>query len=117
MIPARFLALTLALFAVTAASGADCRRGLSFAEPAITSLILSSAVYGDFNEDGRPDVALMFSDSRIIALNRGAVFQPMPRELISGAFSIPLIAATDVDRDGHLDLVYRNGNVVEVALG
>jgi hypothetical protein len=117
MTPNRFLALMLVLSAMTAASGADCRRGLSFAEPAITSLILDTAAYGDFNEDGRPDVALMFSDSRIIALNRGAVFQPMPRELISGAFSIPLIVATDVDRDGHLDLVYRSGNVVEVALG
>ncbi|HEX3578921.1 MAG TPA: FG-GAP-like repeat-containing protein [Thermoanaerobaculia bacterium] len=119
MIVARFVALTLSLsVAAVAVADAGCRRAPSFAEPTITSLFITSAAYGDFNEDGRPDAALMLSgDSRIIALNRGTVFQPMPREIVPGGSSSDLVAAGDVNHDGHLDLIYRRYNYVQVALG
>ncbi len=112
-----FLALSLTL-SVSAAGAADtvCRRAPGFADPAITSSFpIFSAVYGDFNEDGRPDAALMLDpDGRVIALNRGAVFQPMPLENVPG---YRLVAASDVNHDGHLDLIYRGFSSVEVALG
>lgn len=115
----RFLALALSLSVATVATAdTGCRRAPSFAEPAITSLVITSAAYGDFNEDGRPDAALMLSgDSRIIALNRGTVFQPMPREIVPVGSGISLVTAGDVNHDGHLDLIYRGNNAVRAALG
>ena len=115
MVAIRFLALSLFLSVAAAAADTGCRRGSSFAEQPITSTGITSAAYGDFDEDGRPDVALMLNgDSRIIAVNRGAVFQPMPLEDVPGG---RLVAAGDVNHDGHLDLIYRGSNSVQVAFG
>ena len=117
------LALILSLSAATALTADNgCRRTLSFAEPLITSSSITSAAYGDFDEDGHADVALMLDgDTRVIALSRGSVFQPMPRERVpplgSNVFEAPIVAATDINRDGHVDLIYRRYNTVWVALG
>src|SRR5258708_4948496 len=119
----RNVVLTAVILATLSASAADpCRRTFRPAEMAITSLFISSAAYGDFDEDGRTDVALALDYGiRIIALNRGGlVFEPQAREVIThdGSLSnLTLVAAVDVNHDGHLDLVYRSGQVVCVALG
>ncbi|MEA2342377.1 MAG: hypothetical protein QOF63_546 [Thermoanaerobaculia bacterium] len=118
-----YLCVILFLLAASAASADDsCLRALSFAERLITSSSITSAAYGDFDEDGHPDVALMLDgDSRIIALSRGSVFRPMPREQVgpisSSHFADPIVAATDVNHDGHVDLIYRRSNAVWVAFG
>jgi hypothetical protein len=92
-IAARFLAMVLLLGTATAATADDCHRALTFAEAPVTLLGIDSAAFGDFNEDGWPDVAVMTGDNRIIALNRGGVFQQMPVEVIPApGFSI--VAAT-----------------------
>jgi FG-GAP-like repeat len=110
------------LSTVIASAAAPCHRAFRSAEPAITSPFISSAVYGDFDEDGRIDVALMLDyDIRIIALNRGGrVFEPRPSETIAhdgSLIALQLVDAADVNHDGHLDLIYRVSNIVCVALG
>jgi hypothetical protein len=90
-------------------SADECRRGFDVADPIITSLSVDSAVYGDFDEDGLVDVAwsTFYGDWRV-ALNRGnGVFAPLPS--VPGSFPgnrRKLAAAADVNRDGHLDLIF-----------
>src|SRR5258708_35782614 len=82
----RNVVLTAVILATLSASAADpCRRTFRPAEMAITSLFISSAAYGDFDEDGRTDVELALDYGiRIIALNRGGlVFAPQARDAIS----------------------------------
>src|SRR5438270_11949502 len=84
----------------------SCRRALSFTQLAFTAGSLDSAVYGDFNEDGRPDIALhtLGGGTRTIALNRGSVFEPLPTEMVRFDGPNPVaVTAADVNRDGHLD--------------
>lgn len=108
------------LFTIAASVIADtpCRRSFRFADVVVTGVI-TSAVYGDFDEDGRADIAVMLGNVRIVALNRGGhLFEPLPRQaLLFSGLTAPLVAATDVNRDGHLDLVYRIYNTISVALG
>jgi hypothetical protein len=118
-IAARIIALTLFVCAATTVAAADnCQRALTFAEPAIMASI-NSAAFGDFNDDGLPDIAaIVATGDRIIALNRGGgVFQPMPVEVVAGLSGVPIAAATDVNHDGHLDLIYRTSNLIMAALG
>lgn len=115
-----FLSLSL-LFAIASSVIADtpCRRSFRFADVVITGGI-TSAVYGDFDEDGRADIAVMLGNIRIVTLNRGGrVFEPLPRQSVvfPSLSAAPLVAATDVNRDGHLDLVYRINSSISVALG
>jgi len=102
------------------AANADeaCRRGFRYAEAVITGSLITSAAYGDFDEDSLADVAVMMpADQRVVALNRGGhVFEPLARESL-GNLQRPLVTAADVDRDGHLDLVYRKGGGISVARG
>src|SRR3954447_2873112 len=98
--------LLLAASVVQADDG--CRRALSFVDLALSSdrSAIRSALYGDFNEDGRPDVFLQMNDnSSAIALNRGSVFESMPAESL-GANPPGAVAVADVNGDGHLDLLY-----------
>src|SRR5688572_4225329 len=104
------------LFGPVVSTDGSCRRAISFAQPIITSGFITSAGYGDFNEDGLVDVALMRDSVRIIAVNRGGVFQPMPHEDLftgsSSGFEAPIVAVTDVNGDSHLDLLYRRYNTI-----
>jgi len=116
------LALAASVFAATlAGANDDCLRAIASTDPIITALNIDSAAYGDFNEDGRTDVAVMINDTRIIAINRGAVFEPLPLERMlpsgSAAFEAGIAAVTDINRDGHLDLVYRQFNTIWITLG
>lgn len=116
MVP-RSLAVLVLLFAATA-QAADCPRAFHFAQPIITSMTISSAAYGDFNEDGRTDVVVQLSNfgTRIVTLNRGSVFQPLQREDLSLG-DVPIVAAADVDGDHHLDLIYRRDSTIATAFG
>ena len=79
----------------------------TFAEPA--SMTVSgppvALATGDFNEDGKLDLAVATSSSQISVLlgNGGGTFQP-PVVYASGFGPFRLITA-DVDGDGHLDFV------------
>jgi hypothetical protein len=81
-----------------------------------------SAVYGDFDEDGRIDVAYTTSTDRLrhVALNRGnGLFMPLPASAaIFNGGSLVLAASADMNRDGHLDLLYYTVNgVLGVSFG
>lgn len=97
----------------------SCPRGLRFADSAVTaSSEITSAVWGDFNEDGRPDVVVLLNGRRVALLNRGGgLFEPIADDSYQGVSFNPLVVATDVDRDGHLDLVHRAYNDISVARG
>lgn len=96
-----------------------CRAGFESAQK-LLSVSLTDAVYGDFNEDGRTDVVYMHGGDRWLAFGAGGnVFTPGARQGVGSSlfFSVPLIAAADMNRDGHLDLVYRVTELAGVALG
>ena len=110
----RWLALALVMCAAISVNADDaCRRTFSSADFALSSTSLSfisesykAAMYGDFNEDGRPDVVLQTNDyRRVTALNRGVAFEPMPAESL-GTNPPVAVSVADVNGDGHLDLVY-----------
>jgi len=80
-----------------------------------------SAVYGDFDEDGRVDIALTNGSDRFILLNRGnRAFEIVNKTSVSPtgstAFLAPLVEADDVNGDGHLDLIYRDTSSIWIAL-
>jgi len=99
--------IAVLLLAVTA-SAADCRRGLQQANRIISGAV--PWVYGDFDEDGRMDIAA----TPAVMLNRGgSVFEP--RE-IAGASWFPAVTE-DLNHDGHLDLIYHPTGAFEAAYG
>jgi hypothetical protein len=120
---ARLLVPVAFLFASSSALAADsCRPGFASAEK-LVPVDVWSAAFGDFNEDGRADVVYQRSDSLQNALlGRGnGVFErskdrPLPA---NASLDVPaLIAADDVNGDGHLDLVFRGPyNSASVAIG
>ncbi len=76
---------------------------------------------GDFNEDGKPDLALstgytINSGSIMVLLNAGDQSFAPPISVYVGG-TVPLVATTDLDRDGHLDLAAANGTNIAVFLG
>ncbi len=118
---ARSTALLFLLAALsTSVFGTDfCRRGFVAPDRIVTALSVDSAAYGDFDEDGRIDVAFTTGYRLAVSINRGGgVFEPVSAEFLpSDYFEVRLTAATDVDRDGHLDLLIRFGNAVLLARG
>lgn len=120
MSPIRNVVLASILLATAGANAASpCQRAYRTAEPLFTSRGISSAAYGDFDEDGRVDVALMTDyDTRWVALNRdGHVFEPLTPEVSTHNSSLQLAGTADVNHDGHLDLLYRATGVAGVAFG
>jgi hypothetical protein len=115
---ARAFVMMASLLAAGLALAQDCRIGPVAADP-IISADVPSAAYGDFNEDGRIDVArtVALRDQVVVSLNRGSlVFEdlaPMP----IGATGLALVGASDVNHDGHLDLIFRATAVIAVGFG
>ncbi|HWW61818.1 MAG TPA: VCBS repeat-containing protein, partial [Thermoanaerobaculia bacterium] len=115
------LLLAFAL-SVSPARAETCRRSPFVADRLITTRMLS-IVYGDFNEDGRVDVAVLNSSGSVVVfLNRGGgVYDPAFDSRIvnpsSTSFSGSLVAAVDQNGDGHLDLLLRWNNSIWTATG
>jgi FG-GAP-like repeat len=102
-----FVALALAVFALPAAAQ-PCKRGFSAPDRIITAQGVDS-VYGDFDEDGRTDVAFTTSGYAFaVSLNRGrGVFEPAgTQSYLSLTSSLRLRGVIDLDHDGHLDLFF-----------
>jgi hypothetical protein len=79
-------------------------------------LLTWSVASGDFNHDGKLDVALACNTEVQIYLGNGdGTFQA------SVTYSYPVnalsVAAADLNHDGNLDLIVANGNAVSVQLG
>ena len=79
----------------------------------IISFSSPSAVYADFNEDGRVDVAMSNPFGTLsVFLNRGSrTFQPLSTKAYSELQTTTLVRAADVNGDGHIDLVWGPENV------
>lgn len=77
----------------------------------------SSVATGDFNNDGKLDIAVVNADDNTVSVflgNGGGAFTPAPHSpftvnggFLSGSFPIA-IAVGDFDGDGHLDLAITN---------
>jgi hypothetical protein len=101
--------------AVSALSNSSprCHRGFLAADEVVSYTPLNSAVWGDFDEDGREDAAVAWDyDGTTVLLNRGneifvhGAFEVMP------TFYLKLQFADDLNGDGHLDLVVRGGSYI-----
>lgn len=81
----------------------------------------TGATAGDFNGDGKPDLAITDSSGTVgVLLNTGVGFQP-PSSFPSGGSGTNGIAAADFNQDGKLDLAVTNAvsgtTVVFLGLG
>ena len=82
--------------------------------PATTQSLPVGMVLGDLNGDGVPDMAMVNAGVSAITILRGArtggftVVQTAPAGVENSANSIPTtpLAITDVDHDGHPDVIY-----------
>jgi hypothetical protein len=99
-------ALLALVLCVLPAAAQPCQRGFSAPDRIITDSRVRSAVYGDFDEDGRVDVAFESTYDLAVSLNRGeGVFEPASR-LSLPVWTRDVNGVTDLDRDGHLDLLF-----------
>jgi outer membrane protein assembly factor BamB len=100
-------------------SSADTCVGLALGSPAsgTTADGPSAVAVGDFNRDGKPDVATANSavaDTISVLLGTGSGGLGMATSWPSTSSPTDIVAG-DLDRDGRLDLVVASGTVAEVA--
>jgi hypothetical protein len=68
-----------------------------------------TVVIGDFNQDGKLDIAALGGGTIFVAINQGnRTFSTPAKYFVAGASTL---ATADVNGDGHLDLVTNNGDV------
>jgi hypothetical protein len=74
---------------------------------------------GDFNHDGKPDLAVTTTDSVIVLLgNGGGTFQTGPAYSLGTSTNLQALLAGDFSGDGTLDLlVGKTGNAVSILVG
>ncbi|HEV2489558.1 MAG TPA: FG-GAP-like repeat-containing protein [Candidatus Acidoferrales bacterium] len=91
--------------------------------PAVSSLSAESAVVGDFNGDGIPDLAIGEGDFNATGAGQVAVFPGQGGGILGTAVnsttggSPSAIVAADFNKDGKLDVAVANGNGAAVLLG
>jgi len=92
---------------------------LSFNAPRSFPASAASIALGDFNGDGKPDLAgISYSNYSVSVLlgNGDGAFQPEAIYPLTDG-PVRFIATADLNRDGKLDLVVAGGNYVYVLLG
>jgi hypothetical protein len=96
-----------------------CHRGFQTVEHAVTTSSIDSFSAGDFDEDGRADLAMkIFYDHNFLLINRGEeVFEPTSLGDVSDTNGGFVRDAFDVTGDGHLDLIVRSGGALVVRPG
>ncbi len=65
----------------------------------------ASPVVGDFNGDGRGEIAIAFSNKVVLYDYRGELMPGWPVEFPGSDGELRSIAAIDLDRDGHLEIL------------
>jgi len=120
----RFVLFLVSVLFCVNVFGDECKRGFETADLIVTNSRTTSAVYGDFNEDGLVDVAYSrYSNAQIVALNRGGVFVPSPPINTTFPYNggslqeYVLLATADINGDHHLDLIYSSNNEIGVSFG
>jgi len=114
--------MLLPLLLAAAAAIPACPRSFETVDRIVSGVSVGSAVYGDFNEDGRTDVAYTTGDDTFVLAGRGnGVFEPISRTDVTRLMRAPVassvVAATDTNNDRHLDLVYVRAGIVWTAFG
>jgi hypothetical protein len=118
--PALSLLLLMSLTAIAATSaqaGSSCNVPSFYAAPAIFGGgTTRAAAAGDFNNDGKTDLATTTDTGVSILLNNGAMSFSAPANIATG--SDPFAVETrDLNNDGKLDLtVFRPGTTIWYAL-
>jgi hypothetical protein len=112
------VSLSLILLASAASAQDACRRGYAVAQQLVTNTGGGQFASGDFNHDGRVDLATYSRGELIVLLNRGGeVFEPNRQAMTSDAPDAGKLYAVDVTGDGELDVVMRATWTVAVAPG
>ncbi|HEX3108484.1 MAG TPA: VCBS repeat-containing protein, partial [Thermoanaerobaculia bacterium] len=96
----RRLLLAILLLATTAVTADECRYGFTTGDKFGSGLV-SSAVFADFNEDGLVDFIVSDGFFNNLYLNRG--YGEYDKKQL--AFNGDVLAAADVNGDGHMDVV------------
>jgi hypothetical protein len=106
--------LTLLCVSLSTAAALTQRPQLRFARPTETTIAdraLTGAASGDFNGDGRMDLAVGSPDGQVhvsLAGRRGALGAPVSYTAAAGSGHV---AVADFDNDGALDIVFAGGGI------
>jgi hypothetical protein len=96
--------------------GLEDRNLLSFAAPLSLGASTTSLVAGDFNHDGKLDLAGVSGNNVLVLLNKGGgTFQP-PVSYAAGT-NPNFVAVGDFNHDGKLDLAVTSDSGVSILLG
>jgi hypothetical protein len=92
---------------------------VAYQTPQGSDAFLNTLAIGDFNNDGKADVAVFVEDGTVyLYLNKGNGALALGGSFASGATDPSVLAsAADINRDGNTDLLFVNGGELEVWFG